>query len=136
MHQKQIEIQILLFLCTLQSVTMAVHIPIQQYQLIFAADSGSELVTLTCRDSWTANELNVQEVCFWVNRSSESTQDLRKRTDVGHTQVVGCCNIKLKVQRNLEGNYTCGNVNDEEIIQESPPLILLCKELYSSWMNL
>ena len=105
---------------------MAVHIPSHYYQLIFTADSGSELVTLTCRDSLTADELSVQEVSFWVNRSSESPQDLRQRTDFDHIQVVGCC-IEFKVHRHLEGKYSCGKVNVEGTLQESLPLMLICK---------
>lgn len=133
MHRKQTQIQFLFFLCTLQSDIMAVHIRshYSDYQLIFTADSRSELVNLTCRDSLTADELNVHEVSFWINRSSElSPQDLRQRTDVDYIQVAGCCSIVLKLHRHLEGQYTCGKEYTDGTLQESPPLTLICKKLH------
>ena len=101
-----------------------------KFELIFETDTKPESgsIILTCRDSWTANELRVDEVSSWMNRSSTSNNatDLRERKDLV-TEVVGCCSIKYTLLPNLEGNYTCGKVDDDENVQESQPLTLICK---------
>ena len=109
------------------------------YKLIFETDAEPEsgLIILTCRNSWTADELNVDEVSFWVNRSSNSSNvtetDLRERTDLGFniTESIGCCSIKYSLLPNREGYYTCGKVDNDDNqtvhVQESQPLTLICK---------
>ena len=116
--------QLLLFIW---AVTAVAYSSPYEFELTFETDTKPESgsIILTCRDSWTADELNVDEVSFWVNRSSNAT-DLRERRDIV-TEVIGCCSIKYSLLPNLEGNYTCGKVDDDENVTESKPLTLICK---------
>ena len=109
------------------TLPMKDSLPLSHYGLIFKVDSDTEesgSVTLTCRDGWTADELNVNDVSFWLNRSSESGVDLK---DINITSVVGCCSIKISLLRHLEGDYTCGKLDERDNITESQPLRLICK---------
>ena len=102
----------------------------QQYQLRFQTDSTtyqSGSVTLECRNSITLEELNVQQVKFWLNATSSNAQDLREREDFGGVEVIGCCSIKFNLTRDLEGFYTCGEISDDGALIESPSLELVCK---------
>ena len=84
-------------------------------------------VILTCRDSVTADELKVQNVSFWLNRSSEYNQDLRERGYFGTIEPIGCCSIRFSLQQRHEGYYTCGRSSRNDGVHESPPKILICK---------
>ena len=102
--------------------------PLSLYELIFKAESDTEKsgsVTLTCRDGRTADELNISDITFWLNSSSESGMDLSQREDINITEV-GCCSIKFSLLRNLEGYYTCGTLDEWDNITDSQPLTLIC----------
>ena len=125
----------LLRVLTAQFFTMIVWlrphqaIPLPGFEIIFVAESGFEesgSIALTCRDSWTADELNVHNVNFWLNRTLENNTDLRERRDIGIKEV-GCCSIKFNLLRNLEGRYSCGKMYDNGYVEESAPLKLICK---------
>ena len=120
--------QLRLFLFTLQLVTLVMSSR-AQYELIYETTTTTEedgSVILTCRDGVSADELNVQNVSFWLNRSSENNQDLRERKDLGIIEVTGCCSIKFNLSQSLEGYYTCGRLTKQGV-QESPPKTLICK---------
>lgn len=132
--------QLALLLSTLQLVAevKSTPSPAPYYQLIYqitntATEDGS--VTLTCRNATTAEELNVQNVKFWLNRSAEYEQDLRERGDVGTVEVIGCCTIKFSLQQGHEGYYTCGTSSEEYGVHESPQLTLICKFINRGSLN-
>ena len=113
------------------SVTSA--LPAAQYELTFQTDSTTDQsgsVTLKCRNGITLEDLNVQQVKFWLNATSSNAQDLREREDFGDVEVVGCCSIKFNLTRKLEGFYTCGEVSDNGALIESPAKELICKLTY------
>ena len=105
----------------------------QQYQLVFQTDSitsRSGSVKLKCRNYITLEEINVQQVKFWLNSTSSNAQDLREREDFGSVEVIGCCRIKFNLTRNLEGFYSCGkktNDSDGAKLLKSHSLELICK---------
>ena len=98
------------------------------YELIFLTDTTTELtgsITLKCRDSSTAEELEVSEIKFFLNHSSA----LRERGDIRVVEI-GTTGIKFNLTRRLEGNFTCGKsgvdtANNTE--RASLPKTLVCK---------
>ena len=115
-------------LLTLQLLTVVTSSQ-AQYELVYqttttTTEDGS--VIFKCRNRETADELNVRNVSFWLNRSSEYNQDLRERKDFATIEVIGCCSIKFNLSQSLEGYYTCGR-SSEDGVQESLPLTLICK---------
>ena len=101
------------------------------YELIFSieSDGTTELtgsICLMCRDADTAEELPVDGVLFFLNRSSSSDPSIRERGDI-RVVVVGCCRVRFNLTRRLEGNYTCGKRVDVANVRESLPLTLACK---------
>ena len=99
------------------------------YELIYtnsmiAKATGS--ITLKCRDSYTAEELDLSEVSFFLNHSSVADLSLRERGDITVVEV-GSTGIKFSLTRRLEGNYTCGRRVNATHVTESPPKTLVCK---------
>ena len=129
------KIQLLsVFILMLWLHSEAIPFPLSPYELIFKTESDTKesgSITLTCRDGSTADELNVNDITFWLNSSSESGMDLSQREDINITEV-GCCSIKFSLLRNLEGYYTCGKLDESENITESQPLTLICKYCLAS----
>ena len=128
-------IPVLVVMCILHSASMA--LPIKStansyiYELIFTRDNTNGSVTLTCREAESANEINVNSIKYFLN-SSKCATDLRERESFSKVETVGCCSIKFILQRNLEGNYTCGaRINDT--IQESLPVTLICE--YNNYLH-
>ena len=117
----------LVFMVMFPSLTQA-----DQHELIFMIDSTTEMsgsITLQCHDD-LAEPLEINQIKFWLNRTSACDLDLREREDVRVIRVTDK-SIKLNISRNLEGNYTCGQLiaQDDRIIgvEESNPVTLVCK---------
>ena len=103
-----------------------------QHELIYMTDSTTEMsgsITLQCRND-LAEPLEINQIKFWLNRTSACDLDLREREDVRVIRV-NDNSIKLNVTRNLEGSYTCGQLiaQDDRIVgvEESNPVTLVCK---------
>ena len=85
-------------------------------------------IFLQCRDAATAEPLELNQIKFWVNRTSYCDPDLATRADMRVMRVGNRINFNLT--RNLEGFYTCGrlHIQENEIsIEESTPKPLICK---------
>ena len=94
------------------------------YQLVFETDSTTEhtgSVILKCRDSFTAQEKDINEISFFLNHSSAADPSLREREDIRVVEV-GTTGIKFNLTRKYEGYYTCGTN-----VQESPSIPMICK---------
>ena len=104
------------------------------YELIYTTDGTTQLtgsLTLNCRDASTAEELSINDISFFLNRSSAADPSLRERKDIKVIEV-GNTAIRFNLTRRLEGLYTCGRksrANCTEVI-ESPPKTLICKSIY------
>ena len=99
------------------------------YELIFSTDDTTELtgaITLACRDTLTAEELPVDRVVFFLNRSSPADPSIREREDIRAVEV-GCCSVRFNLTRRFEGNYTCGRRVDVANVRESLPRRLIGK---------
>ena len=97
------------------------------YRLIFQTDTTSARtgsVTLTCQNGTTLEEINVQNVMFWLNTTQQ---------DLG--EVIGCCSITFNLTRNLEGSYTCGKISGNGTRHESLPVELICKFKIQIYIN-
>lgn len=94
--------------------------------LTFNRTEQSGIVTMRCRNTTTADELDTATVHFWLNRTSTNDSDLRERDDVLNI-VDDHFSIQFNLTRNLEGSYTCGRRCDADNLQESNSLILICK---------
>lgn len=95
------------------------------YELTFETDSTTELtgsITLRCRDDITAEELDISEISFFLNR----THSLREWEDIAVVEV-GSTGIKFNLTRKLEGRYTCCKRVDGVNVRESQPKTLICK---------
>ena len=98
------------------------------YELIHQTDSTTELtgsIILKCRDSSTAEELEISEIKFFLNHSSA----LRERGDIRVVEI-GTTGIKFNLTRRLEGNFTCGKSGLDTAnttVRASPPETLVCK---------
>ena len=117
----------LVFIVMFPNLTLA-----NQHELIYMTDSTTEMsgsITLQCRDD-LAEPLEINQINFWLNRTSACDLDLREREDV-RVIIVNDKSIKLNITRNLEGNYTCGQLiaQDDSIIgvEESNPVTIVCK---------
>jgi hypothetical protein len=99
------------------------------YELIYGLDVTTEetgSISMRCRSISTAELLLVDEVLFFLNRSSAADPSIREREDI--TVVVdGCCGVRFNLTRRLEGSYTCGERVDATNVRESAPKILICK---------
>ena len=99
-----------------------------QYELTFQTDGTTELtgsITLKCRDSCTAEELEISEVNFFLNHSSA----LRERGDIRVVEI-GTMGIKFNLTRRLEGDFTCGKRRVDtanDTMRASLPKTLVCK---------
>ena len=115
----------LIFIMTFASSTQT------PYELIFMTDSTTETsgsITLRCRDQY-AEDLEISQVIFWLNRTTACDSDLRERADVRVIEVDNY-NIKFNLTRNLDGHFSCGKLvtQDNRIsVQESDPKTLICK---------
>lgn len=132
--QKRVVLSILWTILLNSASVSAVPIPstrsIPPYELIpLEIDSDTGAVTLTCRDGFSGDELNVGSVSIGINRSANSYQDIR---NISCTEVVGCCSIKFTLHRSLEGHYTCGRLEDGRL-EESNRLTLICKLFCTNW---
>ena len=99
------------------------------YELIHQTDSTTEQtgsVTLKCRNSDTAEELDVSEISFFLNRSSVADPSLSEREDITVVPV-GSTGIKFNLTRRLEGYYTCGKRVDVANVSESLPKPYICE---------
>ena len=99
------------------------------YQLIYQTDSTTELtgsVVLKCRDHETAEELDINTINFFLNRTSATDLRLRDRGDIS-VDAVGNTGIKFNLTRGLEGDFTCGKIVDCTNVMESLPVTLICK---------
>lgn len=99
------------------------------YQLIHQIGSTAELtgsVILKCRDYETAEELNINEISFFLNRTSATDLSLRERGDIS-VVAVQSTGIKFNLTHGLEGNFTCGKIVDCTNVMESLPITLICK---------
>ena len=102
--------------------------PPPQYELIYRIDQTTELtgsISMQCRDYATAESIPVDEVMFFLNRSSVDDPSIREREDI--TVVVGSYFLRFNLTRRLEGNYTCGKRVNVTYVYESPPKTLICK---------
>ena len=100
------------------------------YELIYTTDVTTELtgsITMFCRTSTTAENIPLNEVKFWLNRTTYDTHDpsLRQRTDI-NVLAVDNYRIKFNLTRSLEGYYTCGKCIDENCVM-STQKELICK---------
>ena len=103
--------------------------PAASYELIFETDATTGktgAITLKCRDAKTAEEININEISFFLNRSSGADPSLREREDISVTEV-GSTAIKLNLTRRLEGHYTCGKKVNCNNVTESPSKALTCE---------
>ena len=103
--------------------------PAVSYELIFETDATTGetgAITLKCRDANTAEELNINEISFFLNRSSGADPSLREREDISVTEI-GSTAIKLNLTHRLEGRYTCGKKANCNNVAESPPKALICE---------
>lgn len=105
------------------------------YELIYRymTDSTTEMrgsIVLQCRDAITAEALEVNQIKFWLNRTTSCDLDLRARADVRVIRA-DANSIKFNLTHDLDGNYTCGRLNiirdNEVIVEESSPKTLICK---------
>ena len=97
--------------------------------MIHQTDSTTEetgSIILKCRDSDTAEELDISEISFFLNRSSVADPSLRERGDITVVPVRST-GIKFNLTRRLEGKYTCGKRVDIANVRESVPRTLVCK---------
>ena len=103
--------------------------PTASYELIFGTDATTAQtgsLTLKCRDDYTAEELDINVISFFLNRSSAADPSLREREDISVIEV-GSTAIKFNLTRRLEGHYTCGKRVNCTNVAESPPKTLICK---------
>ena len=119
--------------CLILMVTSAISAQAAPvYELIFMTDSSTERsgsITLMCRNAELAQDLEVDRMTFWLNRTSPCDSDLRSRKDIQVIKVDDY-RIKFNLTRNLEGIYTCGNATIQDnriIVQEINPKTLICK---------
>ena len=91
---------------------------------IYTEQTGS--ITLKCRDRETAEELDINEINFFFNRSSVADPSLRERGDTTVVPV-GSTGIKFNLTRRLEGYYTCGKRVDVANVSESLPKPYICE---------
>ena len=119
----------LLILISLAYLVASTPCPSQSsrpYELIHETDSTTELtgsITLKCRDSSTAEELEKNEINFFLNRSS-----VREREDIRVVEV-GSTGIKFNLTREYDGYYTCGKRGDNTCTanDKSLPTALICE---------
>ena len=83
-------------------------------------------IILRCRDSTKAEQLDIGQIKFFLNRNSVVDPSLRERGDITVVEV-GSTGIKFNLTHRLEGNYTCGKRVDTANVRESLPKILICK---------
>jgi hypothetical protein len=103
--------------------------PSPPYELIYETDETTEetgSIILTCRDGPTAENLPVDEVLFFLNRSSAADPSIREREDIT-VVAAGCCGVRFNLTRRLEGSYTCGRRVDATNVRESLSVTLVCK---------
>lgn len=99
------------------------------YEVIHQTDNTTEhtgSITLICRDGMTAEEEDINEIYFFLNRTSAADPSLREREDIRVVKV-GTTGIKFNLTRRFEGNYTCGKRVDAANLRESLPKTLICK---------
>ena len=103
------------------------------YELIYMIDSTTKMrgsIVLQCRDAMTAEALEVNQIKFWLNRTTSCDLDLTARADVRVIRA-DATSIKFNLTHDLDGNYTCGRLNvtrdNKVIVKESIPKTLICK---------
>ena len=103
----------------------------KNFELVFMTDDKTETsgsITLRCRDQF-AEDLQVTQVKFWLNRTSACDLDLRERPDL-QVNEVDTHNINFNLTGKLEGNFTCGRLDTQDngiVVEESWPLTLICE---------
>jgi hypothetical protein len=115
----------------LWTIDLNIAVSMTPYGLIHSTISGdterSGLLQLTCRDGFTAEDLPVGDIKIWLNRTSVDDPDLREREDIGTVEVHGCCSLRFNLTHQLGGRFTCGRRTDIANVQESSPIMLICK---------
>ena len=89
-------------------------------------------VTLQCRDNSINTIANINDVKFWLNRTSPDDPDLRERSDVFVSPGQTGTELTFVLTRSIEGSYTCGIQVDSANVEESNPEILVGKPRGSS----
>lgn len=123
----------LVFMLILESVS---SVPlVQTYELIHMTDASTETtgsITLKCRNQ-LAEDLQVDRVIFWLNRTLACDVDLRQRPDVQEI-IIDIYSIMFNLTGGLEGTFTCGSLviqdNNRIIVRESAPKTLICKYIH------
>ena len=102
------------------------------YELIHQTGSTTELtgsITLKCRDSNTAEELDISEISFFLNYSSATNYlSLKEREDI-RVVAVGSTAIKFNLTCKYDGCYTCGKRGDNTCTANDrrPPKTFVCE---------
>ena len=102
------------------------------YELIYRTDSTTDLtgsITFKCRDDSTAEEIEISEICFFLNCSSGANcLSLREREDIT-VVAVESTGIRFNLTREYDGYYTCGKRGGDTCTADtmSPPQALVCK---------
>lgn len=122
--------QLLLSVTVVMHLTMSVSTTGSPYELAFYDGDEFGWVKLCCRNSATAEKLDIATVMFYVNRTSVYDADLRNREDFEIEELLLEKCIHFPLYPHLEGNFTCAIRNDEANVMESPPLTLICKYYY------
>ena len=103
------------------------------YTLI-VQDVGTDVKCLSCLNSSTNVFADIDKVKFWRNRILSNNQGLRERRDIAIFEDQARNDIAFTLTRNFEGNYTCGR-QLMDTIEESPPVILVCKLIIYTPLN-
>lgn len=97
----------------------------QNFELILRQNTP-QAVTLACRNSAGVVQ-DIDNVRFWLNRTRDDSRDVRERGDIPVFEDQTRNEISITFSRSIEGYYTCGQEVDSVNVDESAPLILVCK---------
>ena len=101
------------------------------YEMTYSTDATTETtgsIVMCCRSSETAEELPLNEVHFWFNRTRVCDPSLRDQSNIRVIEVDNH-NIKFNLTRSHEGYYTCGKRVSVNHVMESSPKALTCKQI-------
>ena len=105
------------------------------YELVYETDNTIDLtgsITMKCRKSSTAEELDLSETSFFLNHSSViNCLSLRDRGDITLVSV-GRTGIKFNLTREYDGFYTCRKRGDKACTTNytSPPKPYICEWIW------
>ena len=125
----------LLFILVLVSSSNQHAIPrsTATYELIHTTNSITETtgsITMYCRNSTTAEEVPLNEVQFWLNRTNRCDPNLREQANIDVIEVDNF-KIKFNLTRHLDGYYTCGKYVNGNRVLESNQKAFICKHNYN-----